>query len=358
MKKAFLLLLVLLIALLCIPAEAEEMNQDELLLSLTVTFEKNQLFSTYDVLLYLDDELIATIPHGKEYSESLSVHAGPHVLMFKKYDDDSVDGSYQFTMRHHMELSCSIQAKHDEVFVSSLSTNPIDENDVGLFLNKQISTNDTIIEINGNLHLNLMVKFKKNLFMSKYNVKVFCDGIQLAELANGEDFNAILGVSPGIHVISFQNADNILIKGISQFNVISNSAYSCEIESHFYEVSINNELFNNAHLSKNDYITSCLTLPYENAIRYPEKNARLNIQISGKIIESYRESGHLDSLLLQDQEGNMWLVSHVRSEEDARIIEDDYITVYGIYMNVVNHSLSNGNTITIPDVLVRYYTSK
>ena len=41
-------------------------------------------------------------------------------------------------------------------------------------------------------------------------------------------------------------------------------------------------------------------------------------------------------------------------EEDARIIEGDYITVYGLFMNVITHTLSTGDTITVPQVLVLY----
>lgn len=355
MKKSISLLLALLIALVCIPAEGSDLNEEELLLSLTVTFDKNLVFSTYDVLLYLDDELIASIPHGKKYSESLLVQKGPHVLMFRKNGDDSVDESYLFTIQHHMTLSCNIQAKHDQVLISSLSTDYIDETNLGILLNKPAEiTHDRVIEINGDLHLNLMARFKKNNLMSTYNVKVFCDEIQLAELANGEDYNVVLGVSPGIHVISFQNADDPNIKGISQFNLSSNTTYACEIESHFNEVMIKNERINNNRLEKNDFIAACLALPYEDAIRFPEKNAQLHVMIAGKVIESFRESNHMDCLLLQDQDGNMWEIDYVRSEEDARIIEGDYITVYGLFMNVITHTLSTGDTITVPQVLVLY----
>ncbi len=94
-------------------------------LELSISFEKNELFSTYAVEMYLDDALIARLPHGSGYHGFLGVSEGQHILLFCKEGDTSVKGFAQFSVTGDMVYSCRIQAKRNKVKISEEKTGGI-----------------------------------------------------------------------------------------------------------------------------------------------------------------------------------------------------------------------------------------
>ena len=89
----------------------------DLRLEVHVEFRKNAVFSAYDVDMYLDDILVATLAHGKDYDNTLLVSAGPHMLTFCKSGDSSVRGSCTFRAEKDARFSCRIEAKRKRVEV-------------------------------------------------------------------------------------------------------------------------------------------------------------------------------------------------------------------------------------------------
>ena len=90
----------------------------ELILEVTVDFEENLFFSTYDVDMYLDSAYLATLPHGVDYHAYFSVPQGDHILTFCKNGDHQVYGETGLSIYASTAYSCRIQAKNSQVKIS------------------------------------------------------------------------------------------------------------------------------------------------------------------------------------------------------------------------------------------------
>ena len=95
----------------------------DLLLELTVDFEENLIFSTYDVDMYLDDAYLATLPHGVDYHAYFSVPQGDHVLAFYENGNHQVYGTTGLSLYGSASYSCRIQAKSSQVKISNEKVN-------------------------------------------------------------------------------------------------------------------------------------------------------------------------------------------------------------------------------------------
>ncbi len=91
----------------------------DLLLEVTVDFEQNLFFSTYDVDMYLDDAYLATLPHGIGFHSYFSVPEGDHVLTFCENGNAGVYGATGLTLYGSTSYSCTIQAKNSQVKITS-----------------------------------------------------------------------------------------------------------------------------------------------------------------------------------------------------------------------------------------------
>ena len=66
-------------------AEAKlEENEGKIRLDLSIAFEKNAYFSTYDVKVFVDDEWITTMHHGIDYAGTVYVTPGKHAILFEE----------------------------------------------------------------------------------------------------------------------------------------------------------------------------------------------------------------------------------------------------------------------------------
>lgn len=361
MRRMISVLLVFLFIFSFVPDGLSSSATGEHQLELSVSFEKNALFSKYDVLVYLDNDLIAHIPHGTDYTGSHSIQSGIHILTFKKEDDSSVDGSYPFTVSSDLLLSCSIQSKRDKIdIMDPLISTKGEPDGSNLFSWLDKTPVDRVVEINGKLQLNLLVFFEKNNYFSKYNTQVFCDDVLLTTLANGEDYNAVLGISPGVHIISFVNEGNSSVKGISQINVTSDMFYSCNIENKLLGIEITEEMIGkdtrSSQMTSEDYIAASKYIDHEEISRYPEKYDGIRIRVSGKVIQAQEGLFHIRLLLIQDAAHHNWEVYYYRPGEEARIIVGDNVTIYGECLGVVNYTNDQGAPESGPFVKAEYYT--
>lgn len=91
----------------------------DLLLEMTVDFEENLFFSTYDVDMYLDGAYLATLPHGVDYHAYFSVPQGKHILTFCENGNHQVYGETGLAIYSRTAYSCRIQAKSGQVKISN-----------------------------------------------------------------------------------------------------------------------------------------------------------------------------------------------------------------------------------------------
>lgn len=92
--------------------------------SINIDFEGNMFFSTYDVAMYLDDTVLAVLPHGEDFSDSFNVKEGEYKISFYKQEkreiDKEVGGIIDLSVVGNTEITCRINCYSNEVDVNDL----------------------------------------------------------------------------------------------------------------------------------------------------------------------------------------------------------------------------------------------
>ena len=103
-------------------AVSEKTTEDTLSFSscrlyIEIDFAENLVFSRYDVELYLDDQYIATLPHGKFFTQLLDVSIGNHNLIFKERNGGNYN-SEQINVSTDSTFTCRIETSSSRIDVS------------------------------------------------------------------------------------------------------------------------------------------------------------------------------------------------------------------------------------------------
>ena len=327
-------------------------------LSLSIAFEENLMFSTYDVSMLIDGTVIATMPHGQGYSGTVDLEPGRHTLEFQRSGKASVNGVYTFNLHGDASLSCEIHAKNNQVKITDAKIEEKAVSGAGDETDGRMAApaDQTVIRVNGDIRLDLSVEFEENLMFSTYDVQLFVDDELVATLPHGEDYAAVLGVSEGLHILKFQKVGKASVKGVSQISVSEDTSFSCKIQAKNSEVKVSKEKLGNAYssMSKEDFAAACVTVPYRDVERNPDQNKGLKIRVSGTVIQV--EEGWFDTVTLRvrDAGGDVWYVTYTRADGESRILENDSITVYGTCEGVETYTSVLGTSVTIPAVRARY----
>lgn len=216
-------------------AAAAEENSGLIRLDLSIAFEKNAYFSTYDVELFVDDEQITVMRHGVDFAGTVYVAPGKHVILFRESGSSYPSkGTAVINIDGASRYECTIHAKMTEVQISGERT--------VLITDEQESPDEKpVIWVNGDLRLQVKVEFKKNGVFSQYDVDMYLDDVLVTTLAHGKDFEGTLLVSQGTHIITFCKAGNTDIQGTAGFRVDKDAFFSCRIEAERNKVTIKND---------------------------------------------------------------------------------------------------------------------
>lgn len=206
---------------------------DLIRLDLDIGFEENSVSSRYDAKLLIDDEYVETLIHGKPYKGSLELPSGSHTIEFQKDSNSSVNGTKIFLLEEPTLFACVIHAKFDQVEITGVRTTTINADDP--------LPGEGPVYVNGDLNLKVRIEFERNITFSKYDVDMYMDGIYVATLPHGNDFEGALGVSKGEHVLTFYKAGGKTVSGTSKFTVSRDSEYSCKIEATSSKVKVSKE---------------------------------------------------------------------------------------------------------------------
>ena len=214
-----------------VPVTAEE---DLIRLDLDIAFAKNAYFSTYDVKLFVDNEWVATLRHGVDYACTLYVTPGRHVLLFRE-DGSSypAEGSAILSISGPTLYQCELHAKIDAVQITREKTEAIADDTV--------RNAPAAIFVDGSLQLQLRVEFRKNGLFSQYDVDLYCDDTLVATLPHGKDFEGVLLVSEGTHMLTFCRSGDRSIRGSCTIQLTRDASFSCKIEAERNKVDIKND---------------------------------------------------------------------------------------------------------------------
>ena len=209
-------------------------NEGKIRLDLSIAFEKNAYFSTYDVKLFVDDEWITTMRHGIDFAETLYVDPGRHVILFRE-DSTSypAEVSTIINIAEPTLYQCEIHAKMDVVQITGERMEIIEDDLLVTYTNKEY-------KVDGNLKLQVSIEFRKNGIFSQYDVDLYCDDTFIATLPHGKNFEGTLLVSKGSHMISFYKAGGKNVRGNSSFKVDKDAFFSCKIEAERNKVDVRN----------------------------------------------------------------------------------------------------------------------
>lgn len=99
------------------------------------------------------------------------------------------------------------------------------------------------------------------------------------------------------------------------------------------------------------FINSCETVSYQDVARNPSQYKGRNIRISGSVIQVME--GWFKTITMRVDEGsnNIWYVTYTREDDnESRILENDYITIYGECDGVETYTTIFGGSVTIPSI--------
>lgn len=104
---------------------------------------------------------------------------------------------------------------------------------------------------------------------------------------------------------------------------------------------------------KEDYKSSCISVDYDDVARNPSNYEGTDITVSGTVLQV--SEGWFDSVTLRVSSnggvtGDIWYVTYTRDENESRILEDDYITIYGESTGVTSYTTVLGSSVTIPSI--------
>lgn len=205
---------------------------DKIRLDLMISFEKNAIFSKYDVKLYIDDQYIAKMPHGTDYAGTVYVPAGKHIIKFQEDGSSSPSvGSTLVNVKEPVLFKCQIQATAFDIEISGERSETISGNQAA---SGQINA----VKVDGDLKLEVSIEFRKNAAFSQYDVDMYCDDVFIATLPHGKDYANTLLVSKGPHIITFYRVGKKKIKGSCTFTVSKDAYFSCKIEATSTKVDI------------------------------------------------------------------------------------------------------------------------
>ena len=207
--------------------------EDLIRLDLDIGFEKNTYSSTYDVKMFVDEEFVAVLDHGESYKGSIAVTPGSHTISFQRANKSRINNSRIFVVEEPSRFSCVIHAKMNRIEITGERMEKIDDGDP--------LPGEGPIYVNGELLLTVKIEFKRNLKWSKYDVDMYVDDQLVATLPHGNDFQGVLGVSEGNHVIMFCKSGDKKINGTTRFSVAGDATFSCKIVAKDSEVKVSKE---------------------------------------------------------------------------------------------------------------------
>lgn len=94
-------------------------------------------------------------------------------------------------------------------------------------------------------------------------------------------------------------------------------------------------------------------LTYDDLARSPDEHMYQKVTFEGKIIQVMQDDGYSQfRIATNDNYDKVMLLEIDNSQLDTRILDDDYIRFYGLYMGEITYQSTLGGNITIPGVVV------
>ncbi len=107
---------------------------------------------------------------------------------------------------------------------------------------------------------------------------------------------------------------------------------------------------------KADFIASCSAYDYEELARYPNKYTDNKMTFTGEVVQSMKGLPY-QILRIDIGQGNILYVEYhpiEYTDNEGRILENDTVTVYGVFNGIKTYRAVLGNDISIPYLVASY----
>lgn len=84
-------------------------------------FEQNLFMATYDIEIYLDEEYIGVIEHGKAFTKQIEAKAGSHTFVFYKETDNSVSATKKCEIDQDCTVRCTLHSNTGSIDVKKFT---------------------------------------------------------------------------------------------------------------------------------------------------------------------------------------------------------------------------------------------
>ena len=106
-------------------------------------------------------------------------------------------------------------------------------------------------------------------------------------------------------------------------------------------------------MNVDEFVESCYEVSYSELARYPDKYVNEHIIIEGKIIQVIENGTYCEyRVATKELYDDVVFASFTRNEEDPRLLEGDFVKLYGISLGLITYTSTTGLEVTIPQMLV------
>lgn len=124
------------------------------------------------------------------------------------------------------------------------------------------------------------------------------------------------------------------------------------------EAQIEKEEYNlTAEEAEREYKSQCKNISYQELQRNPKTYKGNQITVSGSIFQVISEAKSIlnYSLYFLRANGNLYLLRIDNYSSDSRILENDYLTIWGEVEDLYEYTTVRGNSNIVPTIRVEYY---
>lgn len=284
---------------------------------------------SYDVNSHEEENTQDDISHGHNGSEHMQEETIEDSINLENELSKFLSGGYHFITNEDLNKYCSNMDGVKVYVVTSISDM------------KEGRIQSTLSE-NGLM----MSDFSVGENYAKYeNALSRGDLIAICGTVSGHDDYGFMGTSVNLNdCMVFAIGDNA--------RMYEKTASDGELSGYFV---ITEEVANSSNdVSENDYKSLCRALDYEDILRNPSQNEGKYCIVSGTVDQIIEGWFGAFSIFIVDSSGNKWGCVYYYKDGEPRLIEGDYVKVYGICDGTDTTTTVLGQQVTMPRVDLEY----
>ncbi len=219
-----------------------------------VKCNKNLLFSTYDVQVYIDDSLVGTVDHGDECSWDKELTEGSHQIKVCKKGDKDIDGTKTFEVTAETILECTVSTSSSQVEFKEFSCQTKEEIERAAAEAEKKRQEEAQAKLEAQQYVSdgtgatYKVQFSisgwiNTLFLKARSINIYLDGSQVKTVADGETTEWEQDLGGGQHTLRFASADDDSVDVMQTFTVADISYLSCKASLGLSGVEVENYAF-------------------------------------------------------------------------------------------------------------------